>query len=714
MYYIKYNGINLTELVKVRGITIPSFPSISHDSIDMWDMDGNIFNSLSYGNRNIELILLIWPDNPNDLDVYVNDVKQAFFTREPKPLFIENESRYLLAIPDGEITIEEKGVGCCEMTVNLIAYYPYWIDVEVEKVSSINKEVEVTNNGDVVTTPVIRMFINNDATFCQLENSTTTEKILVGKVPTKSKPNTVKANQYIIDDECTSISGWTQSSSGIDVGCGTGGTIGVSSDGGSITIGEWGSSSTTWKGASYRKNLGKSVTDFKVTAVFNFNSAGVNGDPTDIKYLDDNAINWTGGTVREYYMVSGDGSAPVRSERSGNDPVYTTIVVGNRLYNVNEYPNASLAYYPGTEGGGWIKVRVHYETATGYIDGYMKLSDLEKVVEDTRYSDTICNFVTNTRTALRKTPNEFGDMHYMLEPGTIVRCFMEEKSTPSQSAVFYPVECVDGVTYSSYWSIGTTNTNSSRAYVDISALTRASEMAVDRTPDVETADDCTGKIQLYGFSSSGVQLFSMSLIDESEWYEATYPLIKKNGKDFLYDVKYTDLLPDKKEVVDKNTIKYENVLSGEMGSWNNFFGQLYIERINNVWRAYVKNLRTGKIISTNSINDTTNNDQALSYLVLYIGTADTAKPSSMALDYLSVQSASAIDTTTNNIQYFRKGDIIEIDCGVPRVKVNGIERADLVDIGSQFFDLETGSNIIKLVTDDNGATFEVEYNKKYL
>lgn len=714
MYYIKYNGINLTELVKVRGITIPSFPSISHDSIEMWDMDGNIFNSLSYGNRDIELILLIWPDNPNDLDMYVNDVKQAFFTREPKPLFIENESRYLLAIPDGEITIEEKGVGCCEMTVNLVAYYPYWIDVEVEKVSSNNKEVEVTNNGDVVTTPVIRMFINNDATFCQLENSTTTEKILVGKVPTKSKPNTVKANQYIIDDECTSISGWTQSSSGIDAGCGTGGTIGVSSDGGSITIGEWGSSSATWKGASYRKSLGTSITDFKVTAVFNFNSAGVNGDPTNIKYLDDNAMNWTGGTVREYYMVSGDGSAPVRSERSGNDPVYTTIVVGNRLYNVNEYPNASLAYYPGTEGGGWIKVRVHYETATGYIDGYMKLSDLEKVVEDTRFSDTICNFVTNTRTALRKTPNEFGDMHYMLEPGTIVRCFMEEKSTVSQSAVFYPVECVDGVTYSSYWSIGTTNTNSSRAYVDISTLTRASEMAVDRTPDVETADDCTGKIQLYGFSSSGVQLFSMSLIDESEWYEATYPLIKKNGKDFLYDVKYTDLLPDKKKVVDKNTIKYENVLSGETGNWNNFFGQLYIERINNVWKAYVKNLRTGKIINTSSIKDNTNGDQALSYLILYIGTANTNKPSSMALDYLSVQSASEIDTTTNNIQYFKKGDIIEVDCGVPCVKVNGIERADLVDIGSQFFDLETGNNIIKLVTDDNSAAFEVEYNQKYL
>lgn len=712
MYYIKYNNINLTELVKVRGITIPSFPSISHDSIDMWDMDGNIFNSLSYGNREIELILLIWPDNPNDLDIYVNDVKQAFFTREPKPLFIQNESRYLLAIPDGDVAIEEKGTGCCEMTVNLIAYYPYWIDVEVEKVSSNNKEVEVTNNGDVVTTPVIRTFINNDSTFCQIENATNSEKILIGKVPSKDKANTVKSSEYIIEDECTSTANWTQSNSSLDAGCGTGGTIGITSDGEAITIGEWGNASTTWKGASYRRNLGTSIKDFKVDAIFNFNSAGVNGDPTDIKYMDDSSINWSGGKVWEYYVVGGDTYVPVRSSRTAGGEVYTMLPIGTRIYSVNDSTNSDYVYHSDELELGWLRISPTYSTF--WSSAYVKLSDVQKMTYDNRYSDTICNFVTNKRTVLRGTPNEFGYSHCTLEPGTVVRCLMQEQSTYPQTTKFYPVECADGKTYEHDWRIGVNANSTSEAYIDVSALTRASEMAVDRTPDVETADDCTGKIQLYGFSSSGVQLFSMSLIDESEWYEATYPLIKKNGKDFLYDVKYTDLLPDKNKVVDKNTIKYENALSGEIGNWNNLFGQLHIERIDNRWFAQIKNLRTGRTISTNSIIDTANNDQRLSYLILYIGTTDTNKPCSMSLERLTVQSIPSIDTTTTNIQHFRRGDILEIDCGVPCVRLNGMERADLVDIGSQFFDLEVGRNIIKLVTDDTNATFEIEYNKKYL
>lgn len=712
MYYIKYNGINLTELVKVRGITIPSFPNISHDSIDMWDMDGNIFNSMSYGNREIELILLIWPDNPDDIDVYVNDVKQAFFTREPKPLFIRDESRYLLAIPDGDVTIEEKGTGCCEMTVNLIAYYPYWIDVEIEKVSSNNKEAEVINNGDVTTTPVIRTFINNDSSFLQVENTTNSEKILIGKVPSKNKTNTAKSSVYVIDDECTSTADWTQSNSSLDAGCGTGGTIGITSDGEAITIGEWGSSSSTWKGASYRRNLGTSIKDFKIDAVFNFNSAGVNGDPTDIKYMDDNSQNWSGGKVWEYYVVGGDTYVPVRSSRTTGGEVYAMLPIGTRIYSVNDSTNSDYVYHSDELEFGWLRISPTYSTF--WSSAYVKLSDVQKMTYDNRYSDTICNFVTNKRTVLRGTPNEFGYSRCTLEPGTVVRCLMQEQSTYPQTTKFYPVECANGKTYEHDWRIGVNANSTSEAYIDVSALTRASEMAVDRTPDVETADDCTGKIQLYGFSSSGVQLFSMSLIDESEWYEATYPLIKKNGKDFLYDVKYTDLLPDKNKVISNNTIKYENSLSGEMGNWNNLFGQLHIERINNRWFARIKNLRTGKTISTASIIDTTNSDQNLSYLILYIGTTNTEKPCSMSLERLTVQSIPSINTSTTNVQQFRRGDILEIDCGVPCVRLNGIERADLVDIGSRFFDLEVGRNIIKLVTDDTNATFEIEYNKKYL
>ena len=72
MYYLKYNGVDLTQLVKVREVNLPSLPSIEHSEIEMWEMDGNLFSSLSYGNREIEISAIIQPLDPNDLDIYVN------------------------------------------------------------------------------------------------------------------------------------------------------------------------------------------------------------------------------------------------------------------------------------------------------------------------------------------------------------------------------------------------------------------------------------------------------------------------------------------------------------------------------------------------------------------------------------------------------------------------------------------------------------------
>ena len=45
----------------------------------------------------------------------------------------------------------------------------------------------------------------------------------------------------------------------------------------------------------------------------------------------------------------------------------------------------------------------------------------------------------------------------------------------------------------------------------------------------------TGVLELYGFSANNTQLFKLSMIDDNEYYEFTYPLIKKNGEDFLID-----------------------------------------------------------------------------------------------------------------------------------------------------------------------------------
>ena len=63
MYYIKYNEIDLTSMVKVREVEIPSLPSIEHSSIDMFERDVELYNGASYGTREIKLTFIIKPDN---------------------------------------------------------------------------------------------------------------------------------------------------------------------------------------------------------------------------------------------------------------------------------------------------------------------------------------------------------------------------------------------------------------------------------------------------------------------------------------------------------------------------------------------------------------------------------------------------------------------------------------------------------------------------
>ena len=95
MYYIKYNEVDLTNMVKVREVVIPSLPNIEHSSIDIFERDGKIYNGASYGTREIELSFIIKPDDKNDYGQYVRDIKRAFYTKNEARLFCGDETRYI-------------------------------------------------------------------------------------------------------------------------------------------------------------------------------------------------------------------------------------------------------------------------------------------------------------------------------------------------------------------------------------------------------------------------------------------------------------------------------------------------------------------------------------------------------------------------------------------------------------------------------------------
>ena len=707
MYYIKFNNVDLTQMVKVREISLPSLPEIEHDSIDLWEMDGNIFNSVSYGNRTITLRLLIQPLDPLDIETLTQDVKRAFYTRTPQELYLGDENKYMLCLPEGEVVISELGVGTNELEVDLIAYYPYWISTEVQIVNFTDKHYFIENKGDVSTTPVISMGIKSDTHFIQVDNQSTGERIFLGEKPTVEKDSSIKANSNILLDQCNSTSGWTSSNASLDNGCGVGGTLSVTNNGNGIMCGDFGNSNSTWTGACYRKNFSVGIVDFKVRVDMTFTSDGMNGDPSVKKYMDDCISTESGGSkVVVEQVITGTKVPEYYSYHSSGGLITIRNGASTSATQIGLFSPDQLFFDGVVQSNGWLKISLPwFNNNVGYVQpGYyiekQKTNHVVTVVNKTvtpTWTATLCNFVVNTTAKLRSGANEDSSVKCTVKAGTVLRC--------STTLIDSTKEGENNKYWQVYSGAGTTG------YIEEKELTRASEVEIVYEQTPVTADDKTGRCQVYGFSSTGVQLFSLSIIDDSEWYEATYPIIKKNGKEFLRDTSFN--VPDPKQTKEfsSNTIKYSNIMSGEYGKWNGFQGSLYIERIKNVWYAWVQGQR--KKISTSKTVDNTNASLPLSYIVVYFGTCNTDKPCDMAITEIRVQNVNEINFETQNIQHFEAGDIVEIDCGVPCVRLNGEEKPSLVDIGSQFFDLQKGVNVIKISSDKDINT-SIAYNERYL
>ena len=683
MYYLKYNEIDLTDIVKVRSVEIPSLPSIEHSSFDVFERNGNIYNGASFNNRDITLSFIIYPNDPNDYDMYVNDVKRAFYTKEECRLFCGDETLYMWCVPVGDLIITELGEACAECEVELVSYDPYWYSTDVNVVNNEDsKTFEVVNNSDVEVFPIIQIGMTKSSTFVQIENQTTQERILIGGIPSV-EGTTVEKNTKILADYCESTSGWTTTTAPIESDRSTGGSMTVNSGGWGLMLASTGSGNTTWKGACYKKTLNQPVTDFKVRVGMTHNSTGTNGDPSR-PYTNDSSTSSsttvTSGTTSLYYLVQPSEGLILRKSASTSSAKLCTMPKGTKL--------------TGTLSNGWLKTT--YNGKSGYCyANYVTPITSTNTVTTTTSGVTECNYVTKKSTAIRNTPYKTAKNNKTIPAGTCIRVITSSK---------YPSEHENKDLKNIFYKLAKPYGGAS-GYVLIENLTKASDYTVDYEDEPITADDKTGVVELYGFSSNNVQLFKLSMNDKTEYYEHTFPSITKNGKVFLED---SSSIPNPKTHTEYSDTskKVENILSGKVkNGWQEFNGELYIERINNQWYAYVFNKKDGSItkeIKSKTVTDTTNSNEKLAYVVAYFGTTGSMeKASAMAISHVEVKTATAIDNTIHyNFQEMTNGDILTIDCSIPSVRLNDVEIGSLVDVGSQFFALQSGSNTIKIASDD--------------
>ena len=685
MYYLKYNDIDLTEIVKVQSVDISGLPYMEHSSFDVFERDGNVYNGMSYGNREISLKFIIQPDDKYYYNMYINDVKSAFYTKEEAQLYCGDETRYIWCVPVGDITIKELAPYCAECEVSLTAYDPYFYGIEQNAVDNENKNsFSVWNGSDINVYPEISIGFTKNTTFVQVQNEANGKKILIGGKPSV-EGTTIPRNTLVFNDNMESTTGWEQSTAPIDNGRSAGGTLAVTSTGCGLMCGDFGSASdgATWHGCCYKKTLDTPVKDFKVKLRMSHNSTGKNGDP-EHPYESDEQPAITG--VKTTYYVT---STSVVLRKTANKK-------GTKLCTI---PKGKTITHKGVTNG-WAKIT--YKSYTGYCS----TKSLKKMVKDNTVTTTKCNFVTVKTTSIKSSPYDSSKTLKTIPAGTCIRIYKDPK---------YPTEGGSDVK-GKYYKMGL-KYKGKIGYVLIENLVKANEYTVDYEYEVNTADDKTGIVEVYGFSSDNVQLFRIGLYDDNEYWEFTYPQIRKNGKDFLVD-KSIPPAPKKVVTYDSNGKNVEKINSGKYGSWNEFYGELYIDRVNNKWNAYVQKIKNGSILKTiraKTSTDNENSNEKLAYIVIYIGTTgDAAKASGMAVSDIEVRTATPIDNrVTYNFQEFSDGDVLTIDTSIPEVRLNGVVRNDLVDVGSEFFELEPGENPIRIASND-APSVDILWEDKYL
>ena len=693
-YFIKYNDVDLSDMIRVRTVESTVLPPRQNNSINIWERQGSIYNGFKYGEREITVSFLVraMPEDYIDTygDVYLfmdrrlSDLKTVFNVDEPKPLYLGIENKYIYAVPEGDFKMDELRYDCYECEVTFVCYDPMYYSTEIFTYdnSADKNTIDVYNGGNTIAYPIINIGLNTDNLgFVQLENITNGNKLLIGKVPSTEKPTTVSAGDVVLYDAMESTVNWATGTNFIDSDRGTAGTLTVTSSGAGLMPGSLGSGNTTWKGVSALRELEQPLSDFLVAIRVSLDSSGQNGDPNK-PLSSNNSGTVITGEKTTYYQVTAS-ALNVRSGPGTKNKIIGCLKKGDKVY-------------PQSIEKNWAKIDYKGQT------GYCSVSYLKKYTSDNTTTTNVKNVMTNRKTELRDKPDNDDESKLIatIPVGTTLRVYS------STEKGYHKL-------YSSY--------NGKIGYVYSSNVTDMENVYVDYSDDefTITADDRTGTCEIYGYDSNNTRLFKLAITDDNKYYEFNQPSIRVGGTTILKDntsVGTPKKKPNYSGNEDELKITYDYLLSGAAGDWNDFYGELGIQRKDGMWQAWIYKMDGSTPIKKLEFKEQevsgapTGN---LAYITIYMGTQDDKKMCGMAISDVRIVTLNNIEPETQNITQFNTGDELQIDCYNNRVIYNSKLFYD-IDIGSKFIELESGTNTIKLTSDDPNIIATILFNERYL
>lgn len=697
-YYFMFNENIISDIFLVTNIDKPLMPSKDIQTLDVLSRDGKVFNGSKYASIDIDVSILVSGETDADLRLNLADLRDLLNSKKPVKVAFKKDS-YGYGMVSDKISMDQKSATDVLCKVPITCYVPYFYSTDSKMYlnSDDTKNMAIENQGGMPIRPFFTVGFSSNATFVQLYNTLTDERLLIGKYP-NLEYNTVNESNDILNDACTTTGNWTTSNLPIDDNRAGGGTIGVTKQTSGLCIGALGSNSTDakWKGVEVRRNLPSAVDEFKLRAELTFTSTGVNGDPT-VQPADKQS--WTAGEKSTYYKVTST-KLNVRDTPSTSGKLLGTIKKGFEIRG-------------GTIQGNWLQYKYSNLNGSGFV--FSSLKYLKAYTETSQISHNVRNVVISSTTCIRSAPTKDSTNLIYLKKGDVVRIdtakeiysYDSDKMARTWYKLYTPYQGYNG-----YVCKG-----------NIEQWSDDSPVIKIEYEDVpETSDDKTGVFELYGMGPNNERLFKISLIDDNEYYEYTQPSITVGTNHVLY--KDSTQVPPPKSYTENSSgsIKNTQYLSGAVGNWNDFYGNVTLERKKDSKDNYTWSYTINKIFSGNIVNQKTGTLQLnsvatekLSYIILYMGTHDKLEKSAdMALNSLRIQGeTSNYDTNVNKVE-FKKGDVIDIDFENRNVYLNEVKRNDLVDISSRYFNIDKGINPIKIFSNDANVVVGAAINEAWV
>jgi predicted phage tail component-like protein len=716
-YYVRYNNVDLTNKIGVRTVDTTVLPPRENNSILIWERPGSLYNAYRYSERIITVTFLIKGSSNADVENRLNDLRNIFRVDSPKALYLGTPSRFIYAVPDGDFKMKELRYDCYECEITFVCHDPEYYSSSVSRSSnrsmarsgSSSNMIDVYNGSNASTYPIINIGINDMASFVQVENITTGQKMLLGKYPDPDKSLVYGTSLYYYN--MTTLDGWTALTHSYDrpkLGVGyVDGSMDITSSDKGFMLKNTGATTTTkdWCGAGVRKDLSKTATDFRVKARINFNSHGSNGDPHAPRMRDEGTI--ISGSKQPYYKVM----APAISVKDKVPSMNVTVENGvtNTTYDygltIGTLSKGDEVYPIGLPDRGFIQI--DYEGMTGYCE----LTSLKKYIEDSTVTDMVMNVYSHTDTELRSVPEQDMTRSKLLSTipaGEFIRVYREPVNgfyklyTKYNNMIGYVL--VDDVTYDEY---------------------NSGIVCYPEDECIINEDSCTGICEVIGLDNYSNVLFRLTVTDDNEFYEFTKPSIMIGDPDAAINITHGVLLEDKTSVPKSNksytynsdelNVDYDYLEQGSQGGWNNFYGELGVEKDGDKWKAWIYKIENGATVKKLELGETTVTlegvNGVLSSIAVYIGAKDETYRCGMSVSDITVEGLKSLSTAEGAI--FRPGDEIQIDCCNNRVYLNN-QLFNNIDIGSDFIELVSGSNDIKVTSNDRDIHATVLFNERYL